>query len=574
MNLWSAMGSGALRLLPGPGDVAAMRRNPRGDLLAGATVAIVALPLALAFGVASGMGAQAGIASAIVGGLVAAIFGGSNLQVSGPTGAMTVVLIPVVHELGASGVLMAGLLAGVVLIGLALIGAGRYVQYLPLPVVEGFTAGIAVVIALQQVPAALGVTAGDSDRVLAVAGRALEQFLRAPQLAPVLLSAGVATVMLAGARLRPGLPFSLLGVVGATLVAHALTLDVTRIGELPAALGAPGLGFVSAAHLGQIVPAALAIAALAALESLLSATVADGMSVSERHDPDRELFGQGLANLVVPVFGGVPATAAIARTAVNVRAGASSRLAAAWHAVVLGVFVAVAAGVVSEIPLAALAGVLLATTARMVDPSTIRGLLRSTRADAATLLLTFTVTVALDLVTAVAVGVVLAMGLALREIARATTFPTVPLDLADHSAEEHALLRERIVAFQPQGPLFFGAAGRFLAEFSDVGDVDAVILRMSRISTIDATGAAILGDAIEHLERRGIPVLLSGITDRHHQVLDALSVGPALRAKGHIFADTPSAIRHARAHLVDRPPHAGARPADPSSATSDRLRGA
>ncbi len=480
---------------------------------------------------------------------------------SGPTGAMAVVLIPVVHQLGAAGVLMAGLLAGVFLIALALMKVGRYVRFLPLPVIEGFTAGIAVVIALQQVPAALGVAGGESDRVLVVAATAVEHFLAAPQLAPILTAAGVAAVMLVGVRLHPGVPFSLVGVALATILTLVAGLDLATIGTLPAVFSAPDLSFISLSGFGQVVPAALAIAALAALESLLSATVADGMSVSERHDPDRELFGQGLANLVVPLFGGVPATAAIARTAVNVRAGASSRLAAGHHAVILAVLVAVAAPLVSEIPVAALAGVLLATTARMIDPATIRGLLRSTRGDALTLLLTFAVTVAVDLITAVAVGVILAMVVALRAIARSATFDAVPLDPVDHTAEEHALLSERIVAYRPEGPLFFGAANRFLTELSDVGDVDAVILRMSRITTMDATGAAILGDAITHLERRGIPVLLSGITDGHHELLQALSVAQRMEQQGHLFPDTPSAIAYARTHLVHAPPPAERRPA-------------
>lgn len=543
---WSSLAG----MLPGRRDLAAMRRAPRADLIAGVTVAVVALPLALAFGASSGLGAQAGLATAVVAGFVAAVFGGSNLQVSGPTGAMTVVLIPVVHRVGVEGALFAGFLAGIVLVGLAWARVGRYVRYLPLPVIEGFTAGIAVVIALQQVPAMLGVEAGGGDRVLVVAAGALEEFVRAPDLAAPAMAVLVAAALLVGARWRPGVPFSLLSVVAAAVVTAAAGVHVAVIGELPAALPAPSVAFVDVSAVASVLPAALAIAALAALESLLSATVADGMSVAERHDPDRELFGQGLANLAAPLFGGVPATAAIARTAVNVRAGAVSRLAAASHAVVLGVFVVAAAPLVSRIPMPALAGVLLATTIRMVDPATIRGLLGSTRGDAATLLLTFAVTVAVDLVTAVAVGVVLAMGVALRAIAQTATFDEVPLDPGDHSAEEHALLSDRIVAYRPDGPLFFGAASRFLTELTDVGDVDAVILRMSRISTIDATGAAILGDAIEHLERRGIPVLLSGVVEGHHGVLDALRVGSNLREQGRIFADTPSAIRYARQHLV------------------------
>jgi SulP family sulfate permease len=540
-------------LLPQRADWLAVKRSPGRDLLAGLTVAIVALPLALAFGATSGLGAQAGLVTAIVAGAVAAVFGGSNLQVSGPTGAMTVVLVPVIHEFGAAGVFMVGAMAGLVLLALAAARLGRHVRYLPLPVLEGFTAGIAVVIGLQQVPAMLGVADAEGDKVWQVAIDAASTFAAHPQLAAPLLALGVAAAMLAGARRWPGIPFSLLGIAAATLAAQLLPIDVALLGTLPSGIPAPSLGFVDLGAAGTLLAPALAVAALAALESLLSATVADGMSVDERHDPDRELFGQGLANLASPIFGGMPATAAIARTAVNVRAGAVSKLAALIHALVLAVILYTAGSVVSLIPLAALAGVLLATTVRMVDPSALRALARSTRPDAAVLGATLLVTVAVDLVTAVAVGVGVAIVLALRTIAKSTTFEQVALEQhADHSAEEHQLLSEHIVAFRPEGPLFFAAANRFLSDLTDVTHVEVLILRMSRISTMDATGAHILGDAIDHLQRRGITVLMSGIADTHRDLLGTLDVAKVLRDEGRVFPDTPAAIAYARALLDDR----------------------
>jgi SulP family sulfate permease len=547
----------ARRLLPQRSDWEAVRRAPRRDLVAGASVAVIALPLALAFGATSGVGAQAGLVTAVVAGAVAAVFGGSNLQVSGPTGAMTVVLVPVFHQFGAGGVFMVGAMAGLVLIAMAVARLGRFVRYLPIPVLEGFTAGIAVVIALQQVPAALGVSDAHGDRVWQVALDAASTFVASPHPAPLLVALGVATTMLAGVHRWPGVPFSLVAVAGATLATAVLPIHVALLGTLPSGLPMPSLGFVDAGALGTLLPSALAVAALAALESLLCATVADGMSVDERHDPDRELFGQGLANLASPVFGGLPATAAIARTAVNVRAGAASKLAALTHAVVLAAIVLAAGSLVAQIPLAALAGVLLATTIRMVDPLALRALARSTRSDAAVLGLTFVVTVTVDLVTAVAVGLGLAVVLALRTIAQSATLEQVPLDRhADHSAEEHALLSEHIVAYRPTGPLFFGAANRFLMDLTDVTHVEVLILRMSAVSTMDATGAHILGDAIAHLEQRGITVLMSGITDAHHELLGVLGVAASLREGGRVFPDTPAAIAHARQLLRDR--HAGA----------------
>ncbi len=540
-------------LLPQRSDWEAVRRSPRRDLLAGVTVAIIALPLALAFGVTSGLGAQAGIATAVVAGAVAAVFGGSNLQVSGPTGAMTVVLVPVVHEFGAGGVLMVGLLAGIVLIAMSLAGLGRYVKFLPMPVIEGFTVGIAVVIALQQVPAALGVEAGDQERVWAVAADAVGRFAENPHLAPITVALAVAALMLIGARWRPGLPFSLIGVIAATLAAQLLPLDLKPLGELPAGLPAPSFGFVDIGAIGSLLPAVVAVAALAALESLLSAAVADGMSVNERHDPDRELFGQGLANLAAPVFGGIPATAAIARTAVNVKAGAGSKLAALTHAVVLLAIVMLAAGLVSDIPLAALAGVLLATTVRMVEVASLLALVRSTRGDAAVLLLTFFVTVAFDLVAAVVVGLGVAIVIALRSVARSARLEQVPLETGDHSAEEHELLSQHIVAYRLDGPLFFAAAHRFLLELTEVSEVKVLILRMSRITAMDATGAQVLGDAITRIEARGTAVLLSGVSIEHDEVLETLGVAQHLRDTGRIFEDTPAAIAFARRLVLPAP---------------------
>lgn len=539
-------------LLPQASDYRAMRRDPRGDVVAGLTVAIVALPLALAFGVASGLGAGAGLVTAVVAGVVAALLGGSNLQVSGPTGAMTVVLLPIVAQFGTSAVLVVGLLAGLFLIALAVVGAGRWMQFVPLPVVEGFTLGIAVIIGLQQVPSALGVSV-DGEKVLGRAIEAIVLWFAAPQWAPVLVAGFVALSMLLAIRLRPGLPVSLPAVVVATLAVSFFPLDAATIGAIPTGFPAPALPDVLWSQLSAFVLPALAVAALAALESLLSATVADGMSVGERHDSDRELFGQGMANLVAPIFGGVPATAAIARTAVNVRSGARSRLASLIHSVALLVVMLVAAPWVGHIPLAALAGVLLATVVQMVEVSNLRALMRATRGDALVLVATAVATVVFDLVTAVVVGLVVAGLYALRQVSQSAHLDEVPLDTSDHSDAERALLDEHVVAYRLDGPLFFGAAHRFLLELSEVGDVRVVILRLGRVQTLDATGATVLGQTIRDLEGRGITVLLSGIRDEHDTVFSTLGVYAHLAHEAHVFASTPEAIDHARRHLATTP---------------------
>ena len=543
MQWWSR----AVALLPRRADWTPAR--PGRDLVAGLMVGLVALPLALGFGVSSGLGAGAGLVTAIVAGAVAAVFGGSRVQVSGPTGAMTVVLVPIIATHGADGVLVVGLFAGLILLGLGYAGAGRFIRYVPIPVVEGFTVGIAVIIALQQVPAALGVHV-EAEQVLVLAWRALDAWLADPAWAALALTVVVVVAILALNRIRAGLPSSLLAVAIATVATSVLDLEVAPIGHIPSGLPTPSLPTIPLGDLGTLLLPAIAVAALAALESLLSATVADAMSVGQRHDPDRELVGQGLANLAAPLFGGIPATAAIARTAVNVRSGATSRLASLTHAAVLLLVVLAATRWVAEIPLAALAGVLIATAVNMVRVSSLLALLRSTRGDAAVLLTTAVATVVFDLVTAVLVGLVVAGFVALQQTARTARLDETPLDTGDHGDEERSLLDDHIVAYRLDGPLFFAAAHDFLLELSEVGGVRVVILRMSRITTIDATGAHVLADTISRLEGRGVTVLLSGVQPQHERVLRELGVYDGLAHERHLFQATPDAISHARVHAA------------------------
>lgn len=537
------------------------------DLSAGITVALVALPLALGFGETAGLGAGAGVVTAVVAGSLAAIFGGSRVQVSGPTGAMTVVLVPIFSAHGRDGVLVVGLLAGVLLLVLAFTGAGRVVRYVPTPVIEGFTAGIAVIIALQQVPLVLGVHAS-AGKVLAVAVRAAGTWQPGAQwVAPAVSAATVVTILLA-ARLRPGLPVALPVVIVLALANDRLGWGLSVLGAMPSGIPAPRLPAIPWGGLESLFLPAVAVAALAGLESLLSASVADAMSVGRRHDPDRELFGQGLANLAAPLFGGIPATAALARTAVNVRAGATSRLAALVHAVVILGVVVLAASWVREIPLVALAGVLVATAVQMVRFSALSALLRSTRGDAATLVVTAMATIALDLVQAVLIGLVVAGFFALRATAQTAVLSPTPLDEAEHVGEEQGLLDEHIVAYRLDGPLFFGAAHDFLLELAEASRARVVILRMSHVTTIDATGAHVLADTIRRLERRGVTVLLSGVQPQHRQVLEQLGAYAGLAHERHVFASTPEAISHARVHAA----RVGQR-ATPKSDPTDQARG-
>jgi sulfate permease, SulP family len=537
-------------LLPRRSDYAALRRTWKADLVAGLTVGVVALPLALAFGITSGLGAEAGLITAIVAGLVAAVFGGSNVQVSGPTGAMTVVLVPIVARYGLDAVFVAGLMAGVLIIAAGVAGFGRYLAFIPWPVIEGFTIGIAVIIFLQQVPAALGVATPEGENTAVVAARALGDALGGDGTWWALAVVGVVVaVMLIVPRLHRSLPASLLAVVVATVVVEIADAPVALIGSIPDSLPTPSLPDISMSQISQLFGPAVAIAALGALESLLSAKVADGMAGVGRHDPNRELVGQGLANLASPLFGGMPATGAIARTAVNVRAGAHTRLSAITHAVVLVLVVLVGSGLVARIPLAALAGVLMVTATRMVEVHNVRAILRATRSDAIVLVVTAFVTIAFDLILAVEVGIAVAALLALRHVARTTVMVAEPLPQLDLDTAE-GLRHDHIVTYRLDGALFFGAVQRFLTELSEIGDVRVVILRLPELQMLDATGAQAIGEIIEELERRHVTVLIKGPRAEHERILREVGAIDRLAHERHLFTDLDAAIAHAHVHAA------------------------
>ena len=538
-----------LAFLPRRADYDGLRTSWRTDVVAGLTVGVVALPLALAFGITTGLGATAGLMTAIVAGLVAGIFGGSNVQVSGPTGAMTVVLIPVVARYGTDAVYVVGLMAGVLLLLASFARLGRVIAYVPWPVIEGFTVGIAVIIFLQQVPNALGVAKPDGENAAAVAARAIVDAFGDANFEALAVVAITVAIMIVAPRLHRALPASLLAVVGATVVTEIAGWSVASIGALPGSLPTPSLPSMEFGAMRELFGAAVAVAVLAALESLLSAKVADGMSDTARHDPERELFGQGLANLSSPLFGGMPATGAIARTAVNVRAGARTRVAAIVHAFVLILVVLVGGSLVGRIPLAALAAVLMLTAIRMVEIHNVRAVLFSTRADALVLAITALATIAFDLIVAVEIGIVLAALLALLKIAKSASAvqEDVRFEGIDNTVEAE-LLRDHIVCYRLDGALFFGAAQRFLTELTAVSDVKVVILRLPELQMLDATGAHALSEIIAELEARGITVLIKGPRPEHLRLLTAVGAIDRLAHANHVFTDLDAAISHARRH--------------------------
>lgn len=544
-------------LLPSRADYSGLGASWRVDVLAGITVGIVALPLALAFGVSSGVGAEAGLVTAIIAGFVAAVFGGSNVQVSGPTGAMVVVLAPIVAHHGPGAVATVALMAGLMVLLSGVLRLGRALSYLPWPVIEGFTAGIGIIIFLQQVPSALGVQiSGHSTNAVVAALQVLREAAWPQALLPLGAVILVAALMLVLGRWLPALPGSFVAILAVSLLAALLQLPLATIGELPNSLPAPALPALDPALLTALAGPAAAVAALAAIESLLSARVAASLSNTGSLNADRELVGQGLASIAAGLFGGMPATGAIARTAVNVRSGARTRFASIVHAVLLLVVVVAAAGIVSRIPLAALAGVLMVTAARMVSISTFRRVARSGRSSALVFIVTALVTVVFDLVIAVGIGIAVAAFFALRTLSRSSGAHREPLPGPVAPGDS------RIALFRIDGSLFFGAAEPLLDEIAAAGEdrphasleaadagIQVVVLRLSQLQIVDATGANALGELVNALERRGVTVLIKGVRPEHRPLLEQLGVIGALRHPNHLFAELEPAIAHARDHV-------------------------
>jgi len=535
-------------LAPGPADYQDLPRTWRLDLLAGLTVGIVALPLALAFGVSSGAGAASGLVTAIVAGLVAAVFGGSNIQVSGPTGAMVVVLAPIVVAHGVGAVATVSLIAGLIVLVVGLLKLGRLITIIPWPVIEGFTLGIAIIIFLQQVPNAIGVGAFNGQDHSTNALVAAFQAMQMADLSTVAWTLGivvvVAGIMIAAPYIHRHLPGSIIAIIVVSLVVHLLHAPVDRIGALPSQLPPPSIPPLDWPTVSQLILPAFTVAALAAIESLLSARVGATLADTGPYNADRELVGQGLASIASGLFGGMPATGAIARTAVNVRSGGRTRLAAITHAVVLLLVVYLAATVVSEIPLAALAGVLMVTSVRMVNPAIVRSVVTASRGDAIVFLLTAVVTVAFDLIVAVILGLVVAAFLALRALARSGSAVREPLPGAAVPGDE------RIALFRLDGAMFFGAAEAVAGAVEEVqGGIEVVVVRMSQIGSLDASGARVITEMVQGLERRGITVLLKGIQEQHLALARRVGILDSLRHQNHLIDNLPDAIEHARSHV-------------------------
>jgi len=502
----------------------------RADIVAGITLGIVAIPLAMALAIATGVPPQHGLYAAIVGGLVIAVAGGSRFNISGPTAAFVAILLPIVGAHGIGGLLVATVMAGIILVAIGMSRLGRLVEFIPYPVIIGFTAGIGVVIATLQLKDFFGLEVVLTqphfvDKVMALLGA-----LPSLRWESVAVAAAALFTMLAWPRLKTPVPAHLMALVVGTLFALGCAqlfpgFRVDTIGsefswsmngesgtgippflpafvfpwELPGADGNPvGLSF----HLvRELLPAAFAIALLCAIESLLCAVVADGFT-GKRHNPNGELVGQGLGNIFAPFFGGITCTAAIARTAANVRVGATSPVSGAVHALMVLAALLLLAPLLSEVPMAALAALLLVVAWNMAEPQHVVHMIRiSPRADVVVLLTCFVLTVVFDMVLAVGVGMVLAAALFIRRMGELTGARLVAPQQHEHLAK----LPPGVVVYDVNGPLFFGAARQALENLGYAGgDTRAVVMDMSDVTVIDMTGLVAFTALRDRLRQRGV----------------------------------------------------------------------
>ena len=530
------------------------RANWPRNIAAGLIVGVVALPLAMAFAIASGVKPEQGLYTAIIAGVAVSLFGGSRVQIAGPTGAFIVILAGVVAQFGVGGLLVATLMAGVMLVAMGLARLGGVIRFIPDPVIVGFTAGIAVIIWVGQWQYFFGLPSPGDGPFYLRTWRLLGS-LAQMHWPTALLGLGSLALALLGPRI-PGLsrvPGPLLAMVAGTLVLAATgmpgvaTIEST-FGAIPRALPTfawPAMGFDDVMLL---LPAAFTIAMLGAIESLLSAVVADGMA-GTRHDSNQELIGQGVANILSPLFGGIAATGAIARTATNIRNGGNAPIAGVVHALLLVLVLLVLAPLAGKVPLASLAAILFVVAWNMSEaPRFLRMVRKAPTADAAILLITFALTIATDLVVAVNIGVILAMLQFMRRMsASVAVVEQAPADLREELAQAGLdELPGDIVVYSIDGPFFFGSVDSLERALSwSRHPPRFVALRLERVPFIDATGLKRLESTIQSLRARGVHVLPNGANMAVLRKLVRADI-VSRDIPGSYFKDLPEALLYAR----------------------------
>ena len=494
----------------------------RKDVFAGIVVGIVALPLAIAFGIASGVTPEKGLVTAIIAGFVISAFGGSRVQIGGPTGAFIVIVYGIVQAHGVEGLTIATFMAGILMMAMGFLRFGKLLKYFPHTLIVGFTSGIAVIILSSQIKDLLGLEMGTVPPGFIEKWMAYGRNATAMNVWALVIGVGSILVSVFWTRITRVLPGPMVAIVLATFAAQVFDLPVVTIedqfGAIPRTLPMPSFHAVDLATLRELIQPALAIALLGSIESLLSAVVADGM-IGGRHRSNMELVAQGAANMVSSLFGGIPATGAIARTATNVKNGGRTPVAGIVHAITLLAIMLVAAPLAGHIPLACLAGILVVVAYNMSEWRSFVHVLKGNRYDVVVLLATFFITVVFDLVLAIEVGMVLAAFLFMKRMSDITDLK--PVLASGQNGEERLfddevrLLPKGVLLFEISGPLFFGAAQKFQDVLGEINDRHSVVvLRMRNVPLIDATGMHRLQHIVEHLEAKGRKVFLTDLDDR------------------------------------------------------------
>jgi SulP family sulfate permease len=550
------------------------------DVGAGVIVGIVALPLAIAFAIASGVTPDRGLYTAVIAGTLISVLGGSRVQIGGPTGAFVVIVYGIVQRYGVDGLRVATIMGGLMLIGFGLARLGGAIKFIPFPVVTGFTSGIALIIFSGQVKDLLGLQVGalpaDFLGKWAEYGRHLGQVSPAA----VLVSGITLAILILWPRLNLRVPGPFVALVITTVMVHALDLRVetigSRFGAIDVGFPRPSLPQVSFATVSSLIGPAFTIALLAGIESLLSAVVADGM-IGGKHRSNMELVAQGVANVVSPVFGGIPATGAIARTATNVKNGGRTPVAGMVHALTLLLITVFFGRWAALIPLATLAGILVIVSYHMSEWRTFRAEFRAPKSDLAVLLTTFLLTVLVDLTVAVEIGMVLAAFLFMRRMSEVTNVSAITREFeegGDEGEGDPNALRRRTVpsgveVYEINGPFFFGAAEKFKETLTGIRRAPRVlILRMRNVPAMDSTGLNALRDVVTRFRHAGTRVILSDVHAQPMVALRRSAFGDEL-AEEDLVGNIDDALNVARAHLGLEPV---ARPAFavPTVAREDR----
>ena len=531
----------------------------RDDAVAALTVAIVAIPLSMALAIASGATPDKGLITVVVAGLLISLLGGNRYQVGGPAGAFVVIVFGIIQIHGYDGLVLATLMAGVIMMAAGFARLGTWIKYIPQPVITGFTAGIALIIFSSQIGDLFGLTVKTPGNFIGEWQAYWDA--RATFTPAALYVAGGSLATIVALRVWfPKLPGFLIAVVAASLAAWALKLPVATIGTafggIPDTLPAPHWPAISLARISELLPSAIIIAFLSGLESLLCAVVADGMT-GRRHRSNCELVAQGIANFASALFGGLPATGTVARTATNIRAGAKSPLSGIMHALIVLACMMAFAPLASYIPLSSLAAVLVIVAWNMSERDKFHMLLRGPRGDALILVVTFGLTVFVDLPTAVETGVVLGAILFMHRMAQSVEMQT-GLDLADREvddlrepegASQQTVLPPGVAAFQVRGPLFFGVAAQFIDALNLIQPPPKIfILRLGLVPMIDASGAVALEEFVHRCDKQGTKVVLSGARPALKKILGEMEM--SRRIAGVSFAENfPAALNSARALL-------------------------